>query len=63
MFSRDVRLRKRKSVRVLIQEISIKDDSTVVTCELHSGKATVTFTFNCDLDQADDITVNLVSCQ
>ena len=51
----------RKAIKVLIEDIGTEDGSMVVDCQLHTGKATVTFRFNCDLDSAHEITENLVS--
>lgn len=53
---------KRKALQILIEDISRKEEgSTLVTCQLQSGKATVTFTFNSNVDSPEDICENLVS--
>lgn len=53
--------RKRKALQILIEDISKEDNSTSVTCQLQASKATVTFTFNSDVDTPEDISENLVS--
>lgn len=59
--SEQKKLARRKATEVLIQDIGTEEGSTVVCCQLSTGNATITFTFNCDLDTADEIVENLVS--
>ena len=60
VISREAQKRKRKALQILIEDISREDNSTLVKCQLNTSKATVTFTFNCDVDTPEDISENLV---
>lgn len=44
----------------MIENIVKEDNSLLVNCQLHTGKATVTFSFYSENDTADEITANLV---
>ena len=49
-----------KKLLVAIESIAQEEGQLVINCQLQTSQATVSFTFNCSSDSAEEIISNLV---